>query len=339
MQILENFSLREHNTFNVDSMSKYYVEIEKVNDIHTLIDSTLLKDNKYYILGAGSNTLFAGDYDGAVIKISLKGMNYTKISDEYNIVEVAAGENWHNFVTLMNRNGLYGLENLAFIPGEVGGAPIQNIGAYGVEQKDFFDSLTAINLETNQEHIFNYDDCNFDYRDSVFKNKFKNKYIITSVRYKLKKQPVLNYQYSSLSNEIKKFSIENPDTQYIFDTIIRLRRERLPDYHKLGNAGSFFKNPILTWEETEQLLEKFPGLPVFRESESLKKIPAAYLIEKAGWKGKRLGNVGVYENHALILVNYGNAKGKEILDLANNIIADVYNRFQVTLEPEVVILN
>jgi UDP-N-acetylmuramate dehydrogenase len=338
MRILENISLEKFNTFQIDVKAKFFAEVTCEKDIHTLIDNGMLKDNKYFILGSGSNTLFVEDFDGVIIKNKLKGMNYAKVTDGYNVVNVSTGENWHEFVSIMNRNRLYGLENLAFIPGEVGAAPIQNIGAYGVEQKDFFDSLDAIDLNKNEKVTFSNEDCQFSYRNSGFKHNLKDKYIITSVRYQLTKEPVLNYQYSALSNEIKKFAIEKPDTQYIFDTIIRLRKNRLPDHKILGNAGSFFKNPIISNEKTEKLLEIYPELPVFRESKTHKKIPAAFLIQKAGWKGKRIGNVGVYDDHALIIVNHGGAKGKEIFDFAKRIIDDIADKFDIILEPEVVII-
>jgi len=338
MRILENTSLEKFNTFHVDVKAKFFAEIANPNDFLTLLDNGMLTENKYYILGSGSNTLFTENFDGVIIKNKLKRMTYAKVTENFNIVEVASGENWHEFVSIMNKNRLFGLENLAYIPGEVGAAPIQNIGAYGVEQKDFFDSLDVINIETNQKETFSLEDCQFKYRDSIFKHSAKREYFVTSVRYRLNKEPVLNYQYSSLANEIKKFAIENPDTQYIFDTIIRLRRNRLPDHKTLGNAGSFFKNPIISNEYTEKLMNKYPELPVFRESDTHKKIPAAFLIEKAGWKGKRDGNVGIFENHALILVNYGGANGREILDFANKIIGDVFEKFSINLEPEVVII-
>jgi len=338
MRILENISLEKFNTFNIDVKAKTFVEINNEKDIHTLIDKGMLADSRYYILGSGSNTLFVDHFDGIIIKNKLKGMNYSKVTEGFNIVNVSSGENWHEFVSIMNRNRLYGLENLAYIPGEVGAAPIQNIGAYGVEQKDFFDSLEAIDLNSNERTTLSYEDCHFEYRGSAFKYDIKDKFIITSVKYKLRKEPVLNYQYSALANEINKFAIEKPDTQYIFDTIIRLRKNRLPDHKLLGNAGSFFKNPIITKEKTQKLLDIYPELPVFRESETHKKIPAAFLIQKAGWKGKREGKVGVYDDHALIIVNYGGATGKEILSFANKIIEDVASRFDIILEPEVVII-
>ncbi len=339
MQIKENISLRKYNTFGVEAIAKYFVEINNENDIHKIIDTGLIKDNKFYILGAGSNTLFADDYDGAILKINLKGMKYIQVKEDHNIVEVAAGEKWHDFVAIMNKNNLFGMENLAYIPGDLGAAPIQNIGAFGVEQKDLFHSLSSISLDTNKEVSLDYNDCRFGYRDSIFKHDLKNKHIITKVRYILKKEQVLNFKYSLLSKEINKFGIENPDSQYIFDTIIRLRQKRLPDFKKIGNAGSFFKNPIITKEDAQKLSVIYPGLPVFRESDTHKKIPAAYLIEKAGWKGKRNGDVGVYENHALIIVNYGNASGKDILNFANDIIADIHDKYNIKLESEVVILN
>lgn len=337
MRIEKNRSLRYFNTFNVDAKAKYYVSIDNEKDIHTLIGKGIHKENKYYILGAGSNTLFVEDYDGLIIRMNLKGMNYSQVNEDHNVVNVAAGEKWHDFVTIMHKNGLYGIENLAYIPGDVGGAPIQNIGAFGVEQKEFFHSLKAVSFDTNESITLSLDDCMFNYRDSVFKHELKDKYLITSVKYMLKKEPVLNYEYSSLAQEIKKFAIEKPDSKYIFDTIVRLRRFRLPDIKKMGNAGSFFKNPIVTKEKADELIDRVFGLPMFKESETHRKVPAAFLIEKAGWKGKRIGNVGVFKGHALIIVNYGGASGKDILEFANEIEADIYDKFNIKLQKEVVI--
>ena len=339
MEILENYSLKEHNTFGIDAKCNYYVSIRNEDEIVELVNSDIFKNNKIFILGGGSNILFADDFKGLVIDVNIRGIKIIDSEDDFVIIEAGAGEYWDDFVTLCLNNKFYGLENLTLIPGKVGAAPVQNIGAYGVEQKDYFHSLSGYNLETNKFDSLDYEECKFSYRDSVFKYELKNKFIITQVRYKLNKKEKLNLSYKELSNEITKFNIEKPGAKLVYDTVRRLRTSKLPDYRLFGNAGSFFKNPIITIDKFKSLKEKFPEIKSFNIADDKVKVPAGWLIEQCGWKGKREGNCGVSDKHALILVNYGNATGNDILELSMKINNSVKDKFDIELEKEVLIIK
>jgi len=339
MNILENISLQKFNTFGIDIKAAKYVSIRNDDDLRRLNDDGIFNSSKFLILGDGSNILFTDDFDGFIVHSQFKGMRILDSNDDSVILDVAAGEEWDNFVSICLKNNYFGLENLALIPGTVGAAAVQNIGAYGLEQKDYFHSLRGFDLEQNKFVEFNFDDCNYGYRSSIFKTKLKNKFIVTSVRYKLSKKFTANLKYNDLRQEIDKFSIEKVDAQYIYDTVCRLRRKKLPNPIVYGNAGSFFKNPVVEKSFYEQLKLKYPEINGYVQTEETIKLSAAWLIEKAGWKGKRFGDAGVYDKHALILINYGNASGREIFDLSEKIRQSVNELFGVNLEPEVLIVK
>lgn len=336
-EIYPNFSLKSFNTFGVDAKTLFFFNLEKETEIDNLLSNDLIS-NDIFCLGGGSNILFVNDFEGLMIINNLKGIKIIDSDDESVTLEVAAGENWHDFVSLTLKNKYYGLENLAMIPGKVGAAPIQNIGAYGAEQSDFFVSLTAYDLEEFKYKTLTRDECNFGYRNSIFKNKFKKKFIITSVRYKLYRKPSINLKYKELEQEVRKIPSIIPDPEYIFETVCRIRKRKLPDPSHLGNAGSFFKNPIVEKDKYINLKSRFDEIKGIELPDGRVKIFAALLIEKCGWKGYREGDAGVHKNHSLILINYGNATGRDILKLAIKIQESVSEKFDILLDPEVEIV-
>lgn len=339
MEIIQDISLKSFNTFGIDARAKLFLELDKESTIHKFNDTLKNIPEKIFCLGGGSNVLFVNDFAGLVILNNLKGMKIIESDDDFVVLEVAAGENWHNFVKLTLKNKYYGLENLALIPGKVGGAPIQNIGAYGAEQSDFFVYLKSLDLQNYQIKIFNKDECMFGYRTSVFKNKFKKRYMVISVAYKLFKKPSINLKYDELAAEVRKIPSINPDPEYIFESVCRIRQRKLPDPTILPNAGSFFKNPIIDKEKFHTIKENFKDLRGFEMPDGKVKVFAAWLIEKCGWKGYREGDAGVHQNHSLILVNYGNASGNDIFKLSNKIKNSVLEKFDILLEPEVEIVE
>jgi UDP-N-acetylmuramate dehydrogenase len=337
MKIEQDFSLKRFNTFSIDVKSKYYASLKTNEEIAELFNSKVFNENPYFILGGGSNILFKDDYEGLIIQIEQNGLIKIDDFDNKFLIEVSAGHNWHEFVAYCLKNNLYGLENLALIPGKVGAAPVQNIGAYGIEQKDYFYSLKGFDLQNKTFTELNKDDCKFGYRDSIFKHELKDRFIITSVKYKLDKSFRPNLSYKELDDEIKKS--DNPtNPQSIFETVIKLRQSKLPDPKILGNAGSFFKNPIISEKSFEELKSKYSNIKGFEIQSGDYKLSAAWMIESNGWKGKRLGDAGVYEKHALILINYGNAKASDILELSDKISQSVYDKFNVILEKEVIVI-
>ncbi len=339
MTIQKDFSLKNYNTFRININAKEFVEINSITDLKELITEGHLKDNNFYILGGGSNTLFTKDFDGIVIKINLQGKELKEDNDNYSIYEVSAGEDWDKTVEFFVNKNLGGLENLSYIPGEVGASPVQNIGAYGAEAKDTIEYVNAINLETAHEERFSNPQCKFAYRDSIFKNEFKNKYIVTSVAFKLTKNPELNTSYAEVEKELE--ALKNAGQQItikeIRNAVIQIRTRKLPDVKEVGTAGSFFKNPIVTVEKYNELKNKFPEIPNYPYTETTVKIPAGWLIEKQGWKGwMSEGNrFGIYPKHALIPVNYDESSGDEILSLTTNIQKSVKEKFNIDLIPEV----
>jgi UDP-N-acetylmuramate dehydrogenase len=337
MVILENYSLKKHNTFGVEAKSRYYVDINYRSDIHEVVQCDEFQNNQHLILGGGSNILFTEDFDGIVINMNLKGIKITNSSDGDVELEVAAGVIWHDLVKTCLKSKFYGLENLALIPGKVGAAPVQNIGAYGVEQKDFFTGLKAFDFETKEIIELNKEDCKFGYRDSIFKNELKGKAIVTSVKYKLSKKFYINDSYKALRHELGKFSFIDQDAQYLFDTICRIRNSKLPDINKIGSGGSFFKNPVISQSIADKLLEEFPDMPNYPTNDGMVKLSSAWMIDKSGMKGFRRGDAGVYDKHALVLVNYGNASGKEIMSIAQEIKEKVEEKFGIALENEVIV--
>ncbi len=337
MNIQQNFSLKHLNTFRVDCNASYFAEIDSMTDLQELIQSGFFKNKKFLILGGGSNVLFTKDFNGLIVHPNFKGIQIEEENKDSVILKIGAAEIWEDLVDFTVKKGWWGIENLAAIPGNVGAAPVQNIGAYGVELKDVFISLTAVDLKNGTEQVFRKEDCNFAYRDSVFKSKFKNKYLIKSVSLKLSKVAIPNTSYNALQAFFQQKKIKS-SLRNTFNAIVEIRASKLPDPKELGNAGSFFKNPIISKQQFAQLLSSHPELKSFPHSESSVKLAAAWLIESCGWKGKVVGEVGIHEKQALVLVNYGGGQGKEIYSLAKKVMRSVKDKFGISLEPEVTIL-
>lgn len=331
----ENISLKQYNTFGIKVNAKKFIEITSLNDLKELI----FHEKQFFILSGGSNLLLIKDVDKLVIHLNTKGIVITKETDNHVFVKVQAGENWHEFVIWCINHNYGGIENLSLIPGNVGTTPIQNIGAYGVEVKDSIYLVEALEIKTSSSKSFTNKDCKFGYRDSVFKNELKGKYIITGVTFKLtKNHHNLNCSYGAIQSSLEKNNIKNPSIKDISDAVIMIRQSKLPDPNEIGNSGSFFKNPVISWVKFEELQKRHPKIPHYIVSESMVKVPAGWLVEQCGYKGKRFGDAGVHKNQALVLVNYGNATGKEILALSKNIQKDVFQKFKIKLEAEVNIL-
>lgn len=334
--IKQNVSLKTFNTFGIESKASLFIQVKNKQQFRQLLADESARGMEKLVLGQGSNVLFTQDYPGLVIQNAIKGIQLLSENDDHVCIQIGAGENWHEFVMYCIQHDLYGIENLSLIPGTVGAAPIQNIGAYGVELKDVFLQLEAINLADGAIRIFNHDDCQFGYRDSVFKNAYKNKYAILSVTLQLNKKPIFHIDYANIKETLADMKVTELSIKAISDAVIKIRRSKLPDPTQLGNAGSFFKNPIIQDSRFKELRLRFPNLPSFAtEKQDAIKISAAWLIEQCGWKGKRFGNIGVYDKQALILVNYGNGSGAEIKELARNIQGSVREKFGVLLDPEV----
>lgn len=334
-KVLSNFSIKDYNTFNIDVKSNKFISINTEDQLINYLTKNKGQEDIFF-LGGGSNVLFSKDYNGTIVHLSLKGKEIIEESDDNIIVEVCSGENWHEFVMWSIENNYGGIENLSLIPGNVGAAPIQNIGAYGVELKDVFDSCRVLSRESNEIEHFNKDKCEFNYRSSIFKSKEKNKYVILSIRLKLSKEPhSFNLTYDSLK---ERFNSKEINLSNISEEIIKIRKSKLPDPKKIGNCGSFFKNPIIESKKLEKLLQKYPKLPHHKSENGFYKIPAAWLIEKIGFKNKSLGDVGVYTHQPLVIVNNGNASGSDILKFANSIKSSVREVFNIKLEEEVNII-
>ncbi len=334
MEIHDNFSLKKHNTFGIEAKAKQFVAVHNEDELREIL--SLHKNDKKFILGGGSNMLLTKDVDALVIHIDLKGKKVVKADDDFVWVEAKAGENWHEFVLFTIDQNFGGLENMSLIPGNVGTTPVQNIGAYGTEIKDTFVSCEAMNIETQQIRIFTNAECNFGYRESVFKNIEKDKYIITSVVFKLtKRNHKINTSYGDITAELAKQNVAMPTLKDVSNAVIAIRQSKLPDPKELGNSGSFFKNPIILKSEFEKIHPKFPDMKFFEVSETEVKVPAGWLIEQAGFKGKRFGDAGIHKNQALVLVNYGNATGAEILAVSKDIQKTVFEKFGIAIEAEV----
>lgn len=331
MKIQKNISLKPFNTFGLDVKAHTFITITSVNDLIKAISN---KDN-YFILGGGSNMLLTKDVEKTVLFINIKGIKIIKEEKELVYVEANAGENWHDFVLWSLKNDFGGIENLSLIPGNVGTCPIQNIGAYGVEVKDTISVINAIEIKTGQQIQFKNEVCKFGYRNSIFKNEEKGNYIITSVIFKFSKvNHKLQANYGAIQTELVANGIVTPTIQTISKAIIRIRNSKLPDPKKIGNSGSFFKNPVIDKKLFLVLQKENETMPFYTVNKGYK-IPAGWLIEQCSFKGKRYGDAGVHKKQALVLVNYGNATGIEILALAKKIQREVENRFQVYLEMEV----
>jgi UDP-N-acetylmuramate dehydrogenase len=335
LEIKKNHSIKSLNTFGIDVLACYFVEIKTVNELKEILNHPSYKALPKLFLGGGSNILLLKDFEGIVIKINIKCRELVDKNTENVILKAGAGENWHEFVLYTIDNDWSGIENLSLIPGTVGAAPIQNIGAYGVELKDVFESLEALNLETLEIEKFDKNQCQFNYRDSFFKNNGKNKYVILFVCFKLNIAPILKTNYGAINETLLEMGVFNPSIKDISDAVIRIRKSKLPDPEVIGNAGSFFKNPEIPVKLFNELIVKFPDIPSYPVGANLIKVPAGWLIEKAGWKGYKNNNVGVHDKQALVLVNFGNGRGEEIKILAEKIQASVKEIFGINISPEV----
>ena len=338
MNIIENYPLLKLNTFGLDIKAKYFTSINSINELIELRKTNEFKDLQLLILGGGSNILFTKDFDGLVILNNIKGKEIIDQNQQSVFLKIGAGENWHELVMHCVDNGWGGIENLSLIPGNTGTAPMQNIGAYGVEIKETFVELEALEISSGKIVKFNNSDCEFGYRESVFKNKMKNRYIILNITLELKKNPVLNVNYGDIKAVLENQNIMNPSLKDLSNTIISIRQSKLPDPKKIGNSGSFFKNPIVSLNQLEFIKKKYPKVVSYKIKEDKFKIAAGWMIERAGWKGKKFNNYGVHEKQGLVLVNYGLANGMEIFDLSEKIILDIKEKFGIILEREVNII-
>ena len=335
MDVKENYSLKKYNSFNIDVVAKEFIQINSVKELIDLQKNSKNK-NKLFI-GGGSNILFTNNFEGLVVHINLKGISVKKMNENFSEIKVMSGENWNELVNWCIENNLGGLENLSLIPGNVGAAPIQNIGAYGVELKDVFISCEVYDLNTEKLNIYNLNDCKFGYRDSIFK-KNKN-LIVVSVKMKLSsKNHKINSSYGGINDELKKLNIKEPTIKDISNVVCDIRNKKLPNPNKIGNAGSFFKNPIVNSKKINWLKENFNNIPFYKIDENSYKIPAAWLIETSGFKGKDFGNFGVHKTQPLVLVNYGKASGSDINKLSLSIKEVVNKLFKIELETEVNII-
>ncbi len=337
MRIQENVSLKPYNTFGIDAKARFFVHVTTVEELVWVLEQENYPEK--LILGGGSNMLLTGDIDALVIHIGLMGKEILEEGRTHTLIRVMAGENWHDLVLWTLERNLGGLENLSLIPGSVGSAPIQNIGAYGVELKDSFVSCEAVEVATGRKRLFSLEDCRFGYRESFFKQEGKGKFVITSVTLRLTSgEHQLRTEYGTIADELEGADVLHPTITDISNAVIRIRQRKLPDPAILGNSGSFFKNPVIDKGKLAEIQKKYEQVPFYSISEKEVKIPAAWLIDTCGFKGMRVGDAGVHEHQALVLVNYGHASGKEILDLAKKIQTEVRDTFGISIEPEVNIL-
>ncbi|MTI22107.1 UDP-N-acetylmuramate dehydrogenase [Fulvivirga sp. RKSG066] len=340
MQIEKNISLKPYNTFGLEAKARYFTEAQSIEDLQAILKTSEAQDNEVLLLGGGSNILLTKDFDGLVIKIDIKGIELQHENNEEVVVKVGAGENWHEFVLEAIKNNWGGVENLSLIPGTMGAAPMQNIGAYGVEIKEVFDYLLAVNRKTGKVEKFNNTDCQFGYRESIFKNVVKGEYIIAEVVLRLSNnEHKLNTSYGAIADTLKEMGIDKPTIKDISDAVIKIRQSKLPDPKKIGNSGSFFKNPTIDKIDYEGLKAEFSDIPGYELPEDKIKVPAGWLIEQCGWKGKKIGDIGVHDKQALVLVNHGGGKGEDIWDLAQEIQKSVAEKFGISLNPEVNVIR
>jgi UDP-N-acetylmuramate dehydrogenase len=325
--IKREFNLKELNTFHMNVLTHYFTEVNSIQELLELQETELFREARKLILGGGSNVLFTGNYEGLVIKNNLKGIEVSAEDEEYVYVKSGAGENWHNFVLWNIEKGFSGLENLSLIPGNVGASPMQNIGAYGVEIKDVFEELEAVDMETGDVVIFKASECEFGYRESVFKRKYRERFFISNVTFRMSKNPRFNTSYGAIEQELEKAGVKDITIRAISDAVIRIRSSKLPSPQQLGNAGSFFKNPEVPVSHYQLLKKQFPQLVAYPVDETRFKLAAGWLIENSGWKGRRIGDAGVHHLQALVLVNHGSATGKEIFDLSQRVMNDVKEKF------------
>lgn len=338
MKLTEHHSLKQMNTFGMDVRARYYGEVQDTGSLQALFSGGQELPGPLLVLGGGSNVLFTGDFPGTVLRMRLQGRQVVETHPGQVVVEVMAGEDWDELVAWTVENGWGGLENLSLIPGQAGTSPIQNIGAYGVELKDVFVSLTALEKSNASLHTFSHADCRFGYRDSIFKREARDRYIIVSIRLRLStRDHNIQTGYGAILQELKAMGVEQPGIASVRQAVCNIRNSKLPDPKQTGNAGSFFKNPVVARDHFEKIQLNHPGVVAFPVDGGMK-LAAGWLIEQAGWKGYRKGDAGVHERQALVLVNHGNATGKEMIALARNIQHSVQEKFGVALEPEVNIL-
>jgi UDP-N-acetylmuramate dehydrogenase len=334
--------LQPYNTFGIKASSKYFVVIHSVEEARELFKSEIFKKERSFIVGGGSNILLTKDFDGLIIKIDIKGIEVVCEGEDAETItlKVGAGEMWHTFVTYCVNHNYGGAENLSLIPGTVGAAPMQNIGAYGVEIKNIIKSVEALEISTGDLKKFNNEACKFGYRESIFKQELKNKYLISSVTLTLtKKNHHYNISYGAINDTLKQHGVDDLSVKAISDAVVHIRKSKLPDPSRIGNAGSFFKNPSIQADLLDLIRKTYPSIPTFPSENGLTKIPAGWLIEQCGWKGKTFGNIGVHKDQALVLVNYGDGKGEDIWQLAMKIQESVKEKFSITLHPEVNVIS
>jgi UDP-N-acetylmuramate dehydrogenase len=337
LHIEQNKSLKEYNTFGLDVNAAYFTSIHSVDELIAVLKDDHFSDIQKMFLGGGSNVLLTKDFHGLIIHNNLKGIEVIERDADFVFVKAASGEVWHDFVLYCIENGFGGVENMSLIPGSVGASPMQNIGAYGVEMKDVFYELEALNLSTLQLEKFSNADCKFGYRESVFKNEKKNQYFISSVTFRLSLHPTVNTTYGAIQQQLQTMNVDHPTIKNVSDAVIAIRSSKLPNPAVLGNSGSFFKNPEISAAEHERLKNTFPNVVAYPTNNGYK-VAAGWLIEQCGWKGKVVGNCGSHKDQALVLVNYGNATGDEIYQLALAIQDSVFEKFQVRIIPEVNII-
>ena len=339
MQIQENISLKPYNTFHIQAIARTFASFRTVTELQEILAYKAILPaegkSKRLVLGGGSNILFTTDFDGLVLKNEVRGIEKIREEGDHVYVQVGAGENWHQFVLHCIENNWGGMENLSLIPGCVGASPMQNIGAYGVEIAESFHELKAFHLQEKCNYSFSQRDCEFGYRESVFKKKYKNQFVILCVTFKLNRKPVFNISYGAIQQELDRMGVKQLSLKSVSDAVINIRRSKLPDPAIVGNAGSFFKNPIISREQFNAVKTKYEDVVSYENVDGTVKLAAGWLIEKCGWKGVRRGDAGCHENQALVLVNYGNASGKQIYALSEEILQSVQDKFGVTLEREV----
>ena len=333
MKEYTNYPILKYNTFGMDVKTSCFVEYSSVSELQSFLSAKEYSLPLLHI-GGGSNLLFLSDFKGTILHSAIKGIDITEESDEWIDIKVGAGEVWDDFVSYTVSKGFYGAENLSIIPGEVGASAVQNIGAYGVEAKDIILTVHTVRISDSSERVFSNEECRYSYRNSIFKGEMKGQYIVTHVTFRLRKSPVFHLSYGNISSELEKRNL-SPSLANIRDIIIEVRRSKLPEPEEFGNAGSFFMNPMVSMQKFKQLESEFPDIPHYPVDENTVKIPAGWMIDRCGWKGRNIGPAGVYHKQALVLVNLGGATGKDISCLADEIIKSVYEKFGVDIHPEV----
>lgn len=333
MKEYTNYPILRYNTFGMNVKTSCFVEYSSVSELQSFLSAKEYSLPLLHI-GGGSNLLFLSDFKGTILHSAIKGIDITEESDEWIDIKVGAGEVWDDFVSYTVSKGFYGAENLSIIPGEVGASAVQNIGAYSVEAKDIILTVHTVRISDSSERVFSNEECRYSYRNSIFKGEMKGQYIVTHVTFRLRKSPVFHLSYGNISSELEKRNL-SPSLANIRDIIIEVRRSKLPEPEELGNAGSFFMNPMVSMQKFKQLESEFPDIPHYPVDENTVKIPAGWMIDRCGWKGRNIGPAGVYHKQALVLVNLGGATGKDISCLADEIIKSVYEKFGVDIHPEV----